>query len=464
MQSSRVCTSKSTVPGCGAAGIDAIPTWLVVFAGKTPTMGLLPTSTLSVGRKLSTVQRRIWLSTRITAPWAKPMPFWGTVTVLAGLPFTSHENPLPPGVGVTVGVMLGVGVAVGVSPITVAVGVTRPVRVAVAVAARVEVLVGVAWPVGAVVGAVTMPVGVLVRVAVTVALGPAVPPQKSDGIAARGAPHSGSARDEPSLRATSSVWDSMTRFEVLHGTHGVTLARNVGFLSMGHGYYLEDASEIDNRLCHNLGVSVRASLKEFFNAQADEKNWSGSPPAPSLAARYVPPILDGVCPGPEAKNCNCLNPKDSPDPPTSCAVTDDARVPQLRTGSDAFMPVTFWAMNAANEFVGNAAVGVHGFGSCYWLLGSGVSGPSLTHKFDGPNDDPPAPAGSVLLANYNSTSKGYQAPLRRFRGNSCTTAALALPAQAEIPPAPIPFKGDPYSYNGFTAIKNPSFTKALFCV
>jgi hypothetical protein len=40
------------------------------------------------------------------------------------------------------------------------------------------------------------------------------------------------------------------------------------------------------------------------------------------------------------------------------------------------MPVTFWAMNAANEFVGNAAVGVHGFGSCHWLLGSGVSGPS----------------------------------------------------------------------------------------
>ena len=241
----------------------------------------------------------------------------------------------------------------------------------------------------------------------------------------------------------SSIWDSMTRFVVLHGTHGVTVARNVGFLSMGHGYYLEDGSEIDNRLCHNLGVSARASLKEFFNAQANQSNWTGSPKAPALAARYVPPILDGVCPGPHAEDCYCLNPKDPPDLPTSCTVPDDARVPQLRTGSDTFMPVTFWAMNAANEFVGNAAVGVHGFGSCYWLLGSGVSGPSEHHhKFDG-------------LANYNSTSKGYQAPLRRFTGNSCTTAALALPAQAEIPPASIPFKGDPYSFSGFTAIKNP---------
>ncbi|MFN8644296.1 MAG: G8 domain-containing protein, partial [Candidatus Binatia bacterium] len=46
----------------------------------------------------------------------------------------------------------------------------------------------------------------------------------------------------------SAVWDSMTRFVTLHGTHGVTLARNVGYLSVGHGYYLEDGSEIDNLL------------------------------------------------------------------------------------------------------------------------------------------------------------------------------------------------------------------------
>ncbi|MGD9765695.1 MAG: G8 domain-containing protein, partial [Candidatus Binatia bacterium] len=246
----------------------------------------------------------------------------------------------------------------------------------------------------------------------------------------------------------SSIWDSMTRFAVLHGTHGVTLARNVGFLSMGHGYYLEDGSEIENRLCHNLGMSVRGSLKEFFNAQAAQ-------PTPSLLARYVPPILDGVCGGPHLEDCNCLHPMGGK--PKSCTVTDDVRLPELRTGSDTFMPVTFWAMNAANEFVGNAAVGVHGFGSCYWLLGSGVSGASLHHQFDGPGT--PNNTGTVL-ANYNDVSRGYQAPLRRFRGNSCTTAALALPAQAEIPPASIPFAGDPFTFNGFTAIKNPYLLNA----
>ena len=226
----------------------------------------------------------------------------------------------------------------------------------------------------------------------------------------------------------SAVWDSMTRFAVIHGSHDVTLSRNVGFASIGHGYYLEDASEIDNRLCYNLGVSARGALKEFYEAQALPANWAGSPPAPSLLARYVPPILDGVCPGPDSSSCLSQN---------------STRVPNLRLGSDAFMPVMFWAMNAANEFVGNAAVGVHGLGACYWLLSSGVSGPSFHHhSFDG-------------LANYNRAGN-YQAPLRRFRGNTCTTAATALSAQAEIPPATFdPFTQTPYSAAGFTAIQNP---------
>src|SRR5262245_3232663 len=146
----------------------------------------------------------------------------------------------------------------------------------------------------------------------------------------------------------SAIWDSMTRFAVIHGTHGVTLARNVGFASVGHGYYLEDASEIDNRLCYNLGVSARGALKEFFTAQADQKNWKGTPPAPSLMARWVPPILDGVCQGPSSSDCYCRKPKDV-DHLKDCMNDDPVRVPQLRLGSDAFMPVMFWTMNMYNE-------------------------------------------------------------------------------------------------------------------
>ena len=58
----------------------------------------------------------------------------------------------------------------------------------------------------------------------------------------------------------SSVWDSMTRWIVLHATNGVTLARNVGYKSIGHGYYLEDATETNNQFYSNLGVLARAAV------------------------------------------------------------------------------------------------------------------------------------------------------------------------------------------------------------
>src|SRR5215470_18746789 len=185
--------SMLAIPTCFAGS-------LVVLTGKAPTMGLLGTSTLRVGRRLSSLQKRIWLSIRISCPCGKPIPFWGTVTVDAGVPFTSHENPLPPA-----GVMVGVGVAnpVGVGPVAVAVGVGTPPDGVIVAVPGVAVLVDVAPPVAVPVG-VTMPVAVVVPVAVTVPVGPAVPPQKSDGIAARGSPHSGSARELPSMRATSA--------------------------------------------------------------------------------------------------------------------------------------------------------------------------------------------------------------------------------------------------------------------
>ncbi|MFI5394194.1 MAG: G8 domain-containing protein [Candidatus Binatia bacterium] len=250
----------------------------------------------------------------------------------------------------------------------------------------------------------------------------------------------------------SSVWDSMTRFVVVHGTHDVTVARNVGYLSVGDAYYLEDGSEINNKLCHNLGVEARASLQEYFTAQAKLS------PLP-LTARYVPPILDGAI----------LKPEPDLDP-------SHPNGPDRLTGSDTYMPVMFWTMNAYNELVGNSAVGVHGFGSCYWLLASGVSGPSRSthnccqtlaatncqaptancatnadcvtspwltcvneHKFDG-------------LANYNVVAD-HQAPLLRFRGNSCMTAALALPASAELPPASSTIATE--NTVGYTAVPNP---------
>ena len=62
-----------------------------------------------------------------------------------------------------------------------------------------------------------------------------------------------------------SVHDSMTRWYTLHATQGVKLARNVGYLSIGHGYYLEDGTETDNDFYSNIGIFARAAINNDQN-------------------------------------------------------------------------------------------------------------------------------------------------------------------------------------------------------
>ena len=60
----------------------------------------------------------------------------------------------------------------------------------------------------------------------------------------------------------SSINESMTRWIVLHSTQGVTLARNVGYKSIGHGFFLEDGTETDNKLYANIGIFARAGVED----------------------------------------------------------------------------------------------------------------------------------------------------------------------------------------------------------
>lgn len=208
-----------------------------------------------------------------------------------------------------------------------------------------------------------------------------------------------------------SIWDSMDRFVVLHATHGATVARNVGFMSMGHGFYLEDGSEIENLLCQNLAVSVRGSMNEFFDAQ----------PADSPLSRFVPPILDG---------------------------SNQALKEGDVFGGDTILPVAFWTMNTWNELVGNATAGVYGYGSCYWFLGSGVSGPSMQMTWSKGTDSP------ADYAHFNIAGE-TQAPVKRFRGNSCSSAAYGLLTTLEVQPT-----GNTKTAIGFTPATNPYNTSA----
>ena len=166
----------------------------------------------------------------------------------------------------------------------------------------------------------------------------------------------------------SSVWDSMTRWMTIHATQQVTLARNVGYKSIGHGYYLEDGTETDNVLNTNLGVFARAAV---LNPQND---------------RSVPGILAA---------------------PVSAPVYDGSQP----IFSDWQFPTVFWIMNGWNEFQYNFASSAGTCGVCYWDLPGGISGPSRMEYFQGYSGEQVAPIGHAGLA-----------PLHRFVGNSCSSA------------------------------------------
>ena len=63
----------------------------------------------------------------------------------------------------------------------------------------------------------------------------------------------------------SSINESMTRWITIHGTQGLLLARNVGWKSIGHGFYIEDGTETDNKLYANIGILARAGVKNSEN-------------------------------------------------------------------------------------------------------------------------------------------------------------------------------------------------------
>jgi hypothetical protein len=60
------------------------------------------------------------------------------------------------------------------------------------------------------------------------------------------------------MRGTSvigaSIWDSGNRWITIHGTNGLVVRDCVGYGSVGHGFFLEDGSEVDNVLDGNLAV------------------------------------------------------------------------------------------------------------------------------------------------------------------------------------------------------------------
>jgi len=55
----------------------------------------------------------------------------------------------------------------------------------------------------------------------------------------------------------ASIWDSHNRWLTIHGTNYLVVKDNVGYKSVGHGYFLEDGTEVYNILDRNLAVAAR---------------------------------------------------------------------------------------------------------------------------------------------------------------------------------------------------------------
>jgi hypothetical protein len=57
----------------------------------------------------------------------------------------------------------------------------------------------------------------------------------------------------------ASVWDSGNRWVTIHGTNYLVVRDCVGHGSAGHGFFLEDGTEVYNVLDRNLAVGARAA-------------------------------------------------------------------------------------------------------------------------------------------------------------------------------------------------------------
>lgn len=179
----------------------------------------------------------------------------------------------------------------------------------------------------------------------------------------------------------SSIWDSMTRWVVLHASQGITIARNVGYLSVGHGFYLEDATETDNRFYANVGVLARAAV---INPQNP---------------RQVPGILAADYPDPN-------NPPPNGHPQEA-----------VPFHSDIDHPTVFWITNGWNDFQYNKAIGAGTCGTCYWLVPASTSGASRYEKWWSYASEQ-----QWLPDAENSFERSSLTPLENFVGNSCSTA------------------------------------------
>lgn len=175
-----------------------------------------------------------------------------------------------------------------------------------------------------------------------------------------------------------SIHDSMTRWVTVHATEGMYIARNVGEKSIGHGFYLEDATETNNKFYANIGIFARAAIND---------------------KTHNPHKAPGILATKQAEN----------------ALTAPGDYMPYR--SDYNHPTIFWITNGWNDFEYNFAAGAATCGACYWWLPAGNSGPSQYEYWESYASQ------QIVKENLqNNFDRAGLSPLQKFVGNSCIAA------------------------------------------
>lgn len=139
---------------------------------------------------------------------------------------------------------------------------------------------------------------------------------------------------------SNSIHHTFNKCLTIHSTNGLNIENNVCARNIGHSFFLETGSEIDNSFESNLVMGAMASS---FVIPADSANvsikfWEGDNMANQSGYNY-----DGM---------------DVPVPET---------VPGL-IANESQTPTGFWITNPDNSFTNNSVAGVQGLGRGFWIL------------------------------------------------------------------------------------------------
>ena len=87
--------------------------------------------------------------------------------------------------------------------------------------------------------------------------------------------------EDPSFFAHNSIHHGFNRFITIHGTENARVYDNAGYLTRGHGYFIEDGWETGNEFDHNLGMVIHQGItlptdKGYSLCQDAREGFNGS--------------------------------------------------------------------------------------------------------------------------------------------------------------------------------------------